>query len=58
MTAARVMLIGAVLWALAFILSAFVFRGRAVGDWVEGILLVSWIVFFSLWTEKSGRTKA
>jgi hypothetical protein len=57
MTAVRVMLIGAVLWALAFILSAWVFRGRAVGEWIEGALLVGWIVFFSLWTEKSGRAK-
>ena len=57
MTAYRVMLVGAVLWAAAFILSATVFRGRALGDWVEGLLLAGWIVFFSYWAGKSGRTK-
>lgn len=55
MSAARVMLIGAVLWASAFILSATVFRGNRVGDWVEGTLLVVWIVFFSSWAGKQGR---
>lgn len=55
MSATRVMLIGAILWAAAFILSATVFRGRALGDWVEGVLLVVWIVFFSSWAGKQGR---
>lgn len=57
MTAIRVMLIGAILWALAFILSAIVLRGRALGDWIEGLLLAGWIVFFYYWNAKSGRTK-
>jgi Ca2+/Na+ antiporter len=55
MSATRVMLIGAILWATAFILSAFILRGRALGDWIEGLLLVVWIVFFSYWAGKEGR---
>ena len=53
MTAVRVMLIGALLWALAFILSAFLLRGRVLGDWIEGFLLAGWTVFFSIWASKS-----
>ena len=56
MTAHRVMLTGAVLWALAIVLSATLFRGRALGDWIEGFLLAGWIVYFSYWAGKSGRT--
>jgi hypothetical protein len=52
------MLIGSCLWALAFILSAFVFRGRVVGDWVEGLLLVGWIVFFAMWAGKTDRRQS
>ena len=58
MTAVRVMLIGAILWGLAFILSATLLRGRVLGDWIEGLLLVGWIVFFSCWAAKSCRNKA
>jgi len=58
MTPNRVMLIGSILWALAFILSAFVFRGRVVGDWIEGLLLVGWIVYFSMWAGKAGRGRS
>ena len=57
MTAVRVMLIGSILWALAFILSAIVLRGRALGDWIEGLLLVGWIVVGSYWAGKASRTK-
>ena len=57
MTAHRVMLTGAVLWASAIVLSATVFRGRALGDWIEGLLLASWIVYFSYWAGKLGRTR-
>ncbi len=52
-----VMLIGAGLWASAFILSATVFRGRVLGDWVEGLLLAGWVVYFSYWAGKPGRGK-
>lgn len=38
---------GAMLWAFAFVLSAIVLRGSAWGDWVEGALLVGWIVFLA-----------
>ena len=58
MTSRRVILVGAILWALAFILSAAVLRGRVVGDWIEGILLVGWIVFSSLWYARASRNKA
>jgi hypothetical protein len=58
MTPNRVMLIGSILWALAFILSAFVFRERVLGDWIEGVLLVVWIVFFSMWSGKAGRGRS
>ena len=57
MNAKRVMLIGSILWALAFILSAIVLRGRAIGDWIEGLLLVGWIIYFSLWSAKTGGSK-
>jgi len=57
MTAVRVTLIGSILWALAFILSAIVLRGCALGDWIEGVLLVGWIVFSSYWAAKAGGTK-
>jgi len=50
------MLIGAILWAAAIILSATVLRGRALGDWIEGLLLAGWIVYFSYWAGTSGRT--
>ena len=56
MTAVRVMLIGSILWALAFILSAVVLRGRALGDWIEGLLLAGWIIFFSCWAARSERS--
>ena len=55
MTSCRVILVGAILWALAFILSAAVLRGRAIGDWIEGLLLVGWIVFYASWAAKPGR---
>jgi hypothetical protein len=52
------MLVGAILWALAFILSSVVLRGRVLGDWIEGLLLAGWIVFFSLWAAKLERKKS
>jgi len=52
-------MIGSILWAAAYIASAFVFRHQAVGDWVEGVLLVGWIVFISCRTgmRRSGETR-
>ena len=57
MTAARMTLMGSSLWAVAFIISAFVLRGRALGDWIEGFLLAGWFSYFSYWASKSERTK-
>ncbi len=41
----KVTILGAALWAGAFIASAVLFRGRSVGDWIEGLLLAGWIAF-------------
>jgi hypothetical protein len=57
MDANRLMFIGAVLWGLAFILSAIVLRKSYLGDWVEGSLLVVWIIYLSYWAAKVGRNK-
>ena len=45
---ARAVLLGAIAWAVGFIVSAFVLKGNPVGDWIEGALLVGWIIFVSL----------
>jgi len=58
MTNKRVLIIGAILWASAFIVSAFVLRGRVLGDWIEGMFLVGWIVFSSFWAARPGNAKA
>jgi hypothetical protein len=42
-----VTILGAVIWAAAFIASAAWFKGQSRGDWIEGALLVVWIVFVS-----------
>ena len=57
MTAARMTLLGSILWAAAFMVSAFVLRGRALGDWIESFLLAGWSVYFSYRTGNAGRTK-
>jgi hypothetical protein len=59
MKESSVTMIGSILWAAAYIASAFVFRHQAVGDWVEGVLLVGWIVFISCRTgmRRSGETR-
>jgi hypothetical protein len=46
MKESSVAILGSILWAFAYIASAFLFRGRALGDWIEGILLAGWWVFF------------
>ena len=46
----RTMLIGSVVWVLVFVLSAYVCRGRAVGLWIQGVLLVVWAGCFSYLT--------
>ena len=40
------MLIGSLVWALVFILAAYLFRGRPVGTWIQGALFVGWTVWF------------
>ena len=57
MNANRLMLIGAFLWGLAFVLSAIVLRGSNIGDWIEGFLLVAWILYLSYLAAKTGRNK-
>ena len=57
MNANRLMLIGALLWGLAFVLSAIVLRGSYIGDWIEGFLLVAWIIYLSYGAAKAGRNK-
>ena len=52
MKESKVAILGSILWAIAYIASAFVFRGQALGDWIEGALLAGWVVFISL---RSGR---
>ena len=39
---------------IALVLSAVFLRGRAAGDWIEGLLLTGWIVFAALFAWMSG----
>jgi len=43
----KVVLIGTIAWAVGFVVSAIVLKGNPIGDWIEGALLVGWIVFIS-----------
>lgn len=52
MTVARVLLFGSMVWAAAFILSAWVFRGSVVNLWIQGVLYVVWTMWFSYWSIK------
>jgi ABC-type multidrug transport system permease subunit len=49
MNATRTMLIGSIVWAVVFMLSAYVFRGRPVGTYIQGVLYVVWTMCFSYW---------
>jgi hypothetical protein len=51
----KTMLIDSLVWAAIFVLSAYVFRGRPVGPWIQGALLVLWTTCFSYWTVKLPR---
>jgi hypothetical protein len=44
----KVVVIGTIAWAVGFVLSAIVLKGNPISDWIEGALLVGWIVFISL----------
>lgn len=48
-TGKSVMLV-AVLWAIAFIAAALLFKGQGIGDWIEGALYVGFITHLS-WME-------
>jgi len=56
MRSTRTMLIGSLVWALAFILAAYLFRARPVGTWIQGTLFIGWTVWFYYWTAKIQRT--
>ena len=47
MKESSVVILGSILWAIAYIASAVVFRRQALGDWIEGALLAGWICFIS-----------
>ena len=47
MKESSIAILGSILWAIAFIASAVVFRGQALGDWIEGALLAGWVFFIS-----------
>ena len=55
---ARATMIGAVVWAAGFLVSAVVLKGNPLGDWIEGALLVGWIVFVSLAARSATRREA
>lgn len=52
---ARATVIGAVVWAAGFLVSAVALKGNPIGDWVEGVLLAGWIVFVSLAARSANR---
>ena len=52
---ARATVIGAVAWAVGFLVSAVALKGNPIGDWVEGTLLAGWIVFVSLAARPANR---
>jgi hypothetical protein len=56
MKESSVAILGSILWAIAYIASAIVFRGRALGDWIEGALLAGW-VFFIAYRAGRGRSQ-
>ena len=56
MSTTRTMLIGSLVWALAFLLAAYAFRGRTVGIWIQGALFVGWTVSFYYGTARIQRT--
>ena len=41
-------IIGAIVWAMGYLVSAFVLKGNPIGDWIEGALLVGWTAFVSV----------
>lgn len=58
MSNARILLIGALAWSAIFLLSAYWLRGLALGDWLEGFLLVAWFAFSSCLATRSRCARA
>lgn len=50
-------ILGAVIWAVAFVLSSIVLKGNPLGDWIEGLRLVGWIAFISAAASSAARRK-
>jgi hypothetical protein len=44
----KFILLGTIAWAVGFVVSAILLKGNPIGDWIEGALLVGWIIFISL----------
>ena len=47
--------IGTLAWAAGFLVSAVALKGNPIGEWIEGALLVGWIVFISLAARPAAR---
>lgn len=54
MSTGKSVLLVAVLWAIAFIAAALIFKGHRLGDWIEGVLYVGFITHLS-WMQARGR---
>ena len=52
---AKATVIGSIVWAVGFLVSAVALKGNPIGDWIEGALLAGWIVFVS-WTCRRARS--
>lgn len=52
---ARATVIGAVVWAVGFLVSAVALKGNPIGDWIEGALLAGWIVFVAMASRSATR---
>ena len=53
MSTGKPVLLVAVLWAIAFIAAALLFKGHGFVDWIEGALYVGFITHLS-WMEARG----
>lgn len=57
MATTKMTLFGSLLWAAAFITSTFVLGDDPRGKWVEGSLLLLWIIFLSFRAGRGSRSK-
>jgi len=53
MSTGKSVILVTVLWAIAFIAAALIFKGHRHGDWIEGALYVGFITHLS-WMEARG----